>query len=250
MTERMIPMNKMIAIWGSPNSGKTTFATKLAESIYDNYQSTVIVVYADNETPTLPVIFPNYKKEDLFSVGVPLSKTEMTQEDIIKQLVTVKERQNFGFLGFTDGENKYTYPAFDEAKARNLYSVLGTLADYVIVDCTSNLKNPLSKAAIKDADEVIRLATPDLKSMSWYNSQLKLFADPEYRLDRQIQGINAITNDIYLPIDETASHLHFLSFKLPYSWQLKQQTLDGKLIELLKDKNYNEKMKAIVEKII
>ncbi len=28
-------MSKMIAVWGSPNSGKTTFATKLARSIYD-----------------------------------------------------------------------------------------------------------------------------------------------------------------------------------------------------------------------
>ena len=61
-------MAKSIAVWGAPNSGKTTFATKLARAIYDEYQSTVIVVYADMETPALPVVFPNYKKEDLFSV--------------------------------------------------------------------------------------------------------------------------------------------------------------------------------------
>ena len=36
---------KIIAIWGSPHSGKTTFATKLATAIYDNYQATVIVLY-------------------------------------------------------------------------------------------------------------------------------------------------------------------------------------------------------------
>ena len=106
-------MAKFIAIWGSPNSGKTTFATKLARSIYEEYQSTVIVLYADNETPSLPVVFPNYKKEDLFSLGVPLSKTDITAEDVVKQIVTVKNKLNFGFLGFIDGENKYTYPAFD-----------------------------------------------------------------------------------------------------------------------------------------
>lgn len=60
-------MSKLIAVWGTPDSGKTTFATKLARSIYEEYQSTVIVVYADNETPTLPVIFPNYKKEDMIN---------------------------------------------------------------------------------------------------------------------------------------------------------------------------------------
>ena len=61
-------MAKTIAVWGSPNSGKTTFATKLARAIYDEDQSTVSVVYADMETPALPVIFPNYKKEDLYRI--------------------------------------------------------------------------------------------------------------------------------------------------------------------------------------
>ena len=105
-------MSKVIAIWGAPNSGKTTFATKLARSIYDEYQATVIVVYADNETPTLPIIFPNYKKEDLCSVGVALSKTDIDRHEVVKQMVTIKDKQNFAFLGFTDGENKYTYPTF------------------------------------------------------------------------------------------------------------------------------------------
>ena len=120
----------------------------------------------------------------------------------------------------------------------------------MVVDCTSSLKNPISKVAVKDADEVIRLATPELKSMSWYNSQLSVYSDPEFRLDRQIQGVNATTNDVYLPIDEASSHLHFISFKLPYSWKLKQQMLDGKLTQPMQDKNYNEKLKAIVEKVI
>ena len=46
-------MSKVIAVWGAPHSGKTTFATKLARAIYDAYQATVVVVYTDNETPTL-----------------------------------------------------------------------------------------------------------------------------------------------------------------------------------------------------
>lgn len=32
-------MSKLIAVWGTPDSGKTTFATKLARSIYEEYQS-------------------------------------------------------------------------------------------------------------------------------------------------------------------------------------------------------------------
>ena len=90
---------KIIAVWGSPASGKSTFAVKLATAIYDNFESTVIVLFTDLETPMIPVIFPNDKPEDNGSVGVPLSKTDIEKEEIIKNLVTVKSRQNFGFIG-------------------------------------------------------------------------------------------------------------------------------------------------------
>ena len=111
---------KIIAVWGSPHSGKTSFAQKLATPIYDNYQATVIVLYTDLETPTLPVIFPNEKAEDIGSVGIPLSKTEIDTDDVIKNLVTIKERQNFGFIGYREGDNKFTYPRFGKAKAEAL----------------------------------------------------------------------------------------------------------------------------------
>ena len=243
-------MSKTIAVWGSPNSGKTTFATKLALAIYERYQASVIVLYADNETPALPVIFPNYKKEDMFSVGVALAKTDITQEDVIKQLVTVKKKQNLGFLGFTDGENRYTYPSFDEAKAENLVKVISTLADFVIIDCTSNLKNPISKIAIKEADEVIRLASPDLKSVSFFASQLPTIADPAFRLDSQIQGINVPDGELFMPIDEARARLYDPRFVIPYSRSVKQQMLDGKLIEPTGDRKFNERMSAIAEKMV
>jgi len=243
-------MAKFIAIWGSPDSGKTTFSTKLAKTIYDEYQSTVIVVYADNETPTLPILFPNRRKEDIYSLGIILSKTDITQDDIIKQIVTIKGSQNFGVLGFSDGENKYTYPAFDETKVRTLFNVLSTLADYIIIDCTSNLSNSISRYAIKAADEVIRLATPDLKSISYYTSQLQLYTDPIFRLNEHIQGINVPDEDLYMPIEDAKAHLQDLSFTLPYSRAVKQQMLDGKLFAPINDKKYNDKLKQIVNKIV
>jgi MinD superfamily P-loop ATPase len=243
-------MSKVIAVWGAPNSGKTTFATKLARCIYDEYQATVIVVYTDNETPTLPIIFPNYKKEDLCSVGVALAKTDIDRYEVVKQMVTVKDKQNFCFLGFTDGENRYTYPAFDATKVRSLYSVLASLADYVIVDCTSSLKNPLAKVAVREADTVIRLSAPTLKSVSFMASQLPLYADPMFRLEEHIEGINVIDEDLYMPIDEARSHMHDVRFTIPYSRAVKQQMLDGDLYEVVGDKKFNGKFKAIVEKIV
>jgi MinD superfamily P-loop ATPase len=243
-------MSKVIAIWGTPNSGKTTFATKLARAIYDEYQATVVVVYTDYETPTLPIVFPNYKKEELCSIGVALSQTDIDRHEVVKQMVTVKDKQNFAFLGFTDGENKYTYPEFDATKVRTLYSVLETLADFVIIDCTSSLDNQLSKVAIRGADEVIRLSAPTLKSVSYLSSQLPLYIDPMFRLEEHIQGICVTDADLYMPIDEAKSQLHDVRFTIPYCRAVKQQMLDGNLYEVTKDKIFNKKFKAIVEKVV
>ena len=99
-------MAKLVAVWGSPNSGKTTFAVKLASAIYSEYNSTVMLVCPDMETPTLPVLFPNAKRDDLSSIGAALAKTEVTKDDVIRQTVSIKGMQNFGVVGFKDGENK------------------------------------------------------------------------------------------------------------------------------------------------
>ncbi len=243
-------MAKLIAVWGSPHSGKTTFATKLARSIYDEYQSTVVVVYTDMETPVLPVIFPQEKKENLFSLGVPLAGTEITQETVMPQIVTVKGRVNLGFVGFKDGENRYTYPSFDEDKVRALYAVLASLANYIVIDCTSNLGNVLSSVAVKNSDEVIRLASPDLRSISFFASQLPLYANPVFRLERQIQGINVPDADLYMPIEDARAHIEDVRFTIPYSRAVKQQMLDGKLYQPVNDKRFNGKFKAIVEKVV
>ena len=48
---------KIIAVWGSPHSGKTTFATKLATAIYDNYQATALV---EKEIPKLSQCLMDY----------------------------------------------------------------------------------------------------------------------------------------------------------------------------------------------
>lgn len=244
-------MSKVIAIWGSPNSGKTTFDVKLAFCIYEHYKATILVLHTDSQTPALPVLFPNYKADNLYSVGVPLSKPDITQDDVIANIVTVKGKQNLGFLGYKAGENKFTHPEFNEKKAEELLTILQSLADFVIVDCTSVLEqNLLSKISVQQANQVIRLVTPDLKCISYFASQLPLYSDPIYRLERQFVGMNIPCNDVILPVEEVRAHFSELNFTIPYCRQLKQQWLDGNLIKPVSDRKYNSKMKAVAEKLV
>ena len=242
---------KIIAVWGSPNSGKTTFATKLATSIYSSFESTVITLFCDLETPVLPVLFPFHKTEELGSVGVPLSKTEVEQGDIISNLVTVKDMQNFGFLGYKTGENKYSYPKFGRAKAEDLLTELCRLADYVIVDCTSNLEDSIiAQTAIEKAEQIIRLSSPDLKSISFYLSQLPCMSDSKYRLDEHIQGINTPNADVFMPIEEAKAQLGEVSFTVPFSSSVKEQMQQGKLFERSSDKRFESRMRDIAGQVV
>ena len=86
--------------------------------------------------------------------------------------------------------------------------------------------------------------------MSFMASQLPLYADPMFRLEEHIEGINVTDEDLYMPIDEAKSHLHDVRFTIPYSRAVKQQMLDGDLYEVVGDKKFNGKFKAIVEKIV
>ena len=88
-------MGKLIAVWGSPGSGKTTFSVKLAEALYNRSRgkSAVIVVFTDIVTPTIPVIFPNFRSEDVFSVGTILSKPDFFADDVVSNMVIKGEKK-------------------------------------------------------------------------------------------------------------------------------------------------------------
>ena len=117
-------MGKLIAVWGSPDSGKTTFSVKLAEALYNRSRgkSAVIVVFTDIVTPTIPVIFPNFRSEDVFSVGTILTKPDFFADDVVSNMVMTKDRMNLGYLGYKDSENHHSYPEYTDKKAMRLPS--------------------------------------------------------------------------------------------------------------------------------
>lgn len=240
----------VVSVWGSPNAGKTTFATKLSAAFYERFGKTVIVLYSDYETPVLPVIFPNFK-EHLASVGTALSKVEVRQDDVLGCLNTVKGKQDLGFLGFGVGENQRTFPRFERNKAEDLLDTLRSMADIVVVDCVSNLEhNILAATAMETADWVFRLASPDLKSVSWYLSQLPVYSDKKYRCDLHIQGINVPNADLNMPVDELQAHMKRVNFLIPYSSSVKAQMQEGRLYLKSTDRAFEICMSQIAERVV
>lgn len=130
-------MAKIISVIGSPGSGKATVALKLAQELYCSTSNGAVIYLSPSlKVPALGVLFPNYKPDSVFSLGAMFDKTDIFEEDVLNHLVTVKAMNNFGYLGYMTGENKYTYAQLTEDKVSSFFDVLDRMTGYVFVDCT------------------------------------------------------------------------------------------------------------------
>lgn len=228
-------MAKIVAVCGSPSSGKTTAGLKIAQEIYWAAKCPVLFISPDTNTPTLSYLFPRSKDTELFSLGAVLDKTTVTSEDILKQTVNTDSMKNFGFLGLKLGENKYSYAKPTEEKIREFFIACDSIAPIVFVDCSSNFDDLVSEIAMREANVNIQLISPDLRSMGYYSAY-----EDNYNsiADKCIKVINLMDNDIFLPIEEVKAHFKGVDFMLPYCRPLKQQAITGTLIQKIPDSKY------------
>ncbi len=243
-------MGKLITIWGSPNSGKTSVSVKLACMLCrgnDSSEKAVILILTDLITPAVPVLFPNSRAQDLFSLGSVLSKPDITPYDVAANLMTSRNMDNFGVLGYRAGENRHSFPvAYNEEKIEKFYAMLCTMADYVIVDGMSVAENDLlTDTALRRADTIIRIAAPDLKCLSFLMSQSHIEGGQE----KSIQVLNVPSENITAPVSDVASHLGRIYGVLPYSPMLAQQMAEGRMMEPLRDKRYVRNLQMIAERV-
>lgn len=243
----MAANDKILAVWGPPHSGKTTFAVKLAQRLYEESRATVIVLFTDIITPTLPVIFPNHKTSDLYSIGTVLSKTDIYPDDVVSNIVTFKERMNLGFLGYLAGENRYSYPEYTLGKAEALFNVLSEIADYIIVDCMTTPEiSTLTKAAMQNAGTLIKLCTPDLSCLSFYRSQAPLMMSNGCFPEKQYHIMNIPSADVAMLSSDIGEHLGQIDIEIPFSSEIRKQYLEGKLCSPALNRKYMRAIKNAV----
>lgn len=241
-------MAKIIAVCGSPNSGKTTVAFKLAQEVYCNTSDGSVIYLSPSLTvPALGLIFPNYTPDSLFSLGEVIDKTDIFEEDILNHLVTVKNMKNFGCLGYKVDENKYSFAKPTSDKINALFETLSKMAGYIFVECTEDDYSLISQKALSVANEVVFVLSPDLKSMTYYTANKELFGSNE---ERSHKVLNITDRDLFLPIEDVKAQLKNVSCVLPYSRQVRQQLLDGQLYERVSDKKFRKELSILVNKIM
>ena len=218
----------VLAVWGSPGSGKSTVATKIAKYLNDKKKN-VALLLCDMTAPMLPCICPSSELECEKSLGSILAAAHVSETLVKHNCVTHKRLSYLTMVGMLKGENEYTYPPYSETQARELIACLREIAPFVVIDCGSYIANDiLSAVALMESDAVLRLANCDLKSVSYLSSQLPLLRDNKWDADKQYKTASN------LKPDQAGEHigrvLGSVAFQLPHSSELEGQYLAGNLL--------------------
>lgn len=240
----------MLAVWGSPGSGKTVTAVKIAKMLSAKKKN-VILLLCDMTAPMLPCICSPDELECERSLGNILAAARIGENLIKHNLVTLKRSNYLTVLGLLKGENEYSIPPFTEKQAIELLDGLRQIAPYVIVDCGSYIANDiLSAVALMEADSVLRLANCDLKSISYFSSQLPLLKDAKWDADKQYKV--AANVKAFQAADHIGKVLGSVTFKLPYSQELEEQYLAGNLfsdLSLKDSRAFRKELEKIIEEV-
>ena len=240
----------ILAVWGSPGSGKSITAVKLAKALADRKKN-VVLLLCDMTAPMLPCVCPASELDCEQSLGGVLAVPHISDALIKNHCVTHKRMSYLTLLGMKKGENEYTYPPYTEQQAAELLDGLRALVPYVVVDCGSYIANDiLSAVALMESDSVLRLANCDLKSVSYFSSQLPLLKDSRWDADKQYKVASNVKPQ------QAAEHigkvLGSVAFKLPYSQEMEEQYLAGTLLSDLTMKDsrpYRKELDRILKEV-
>ena len=242
--------NQIITVWGNPSSGKTVTSIKMAREL-GLRKKNVILMFCDTIAPDLMMVLPD-KNTDEKSLGSLLSASEITQEKILSKCITLDKNEYISLLGYSQGENSFTYAKYAKDRAVDLLILLRHIADYVVVDCSAFfISDLLSVTAIELADSVIRLSNCNLKALSYFNSSLPLLADRRFNTDKHIKVLSKVKADE--PSELMAEKYNGVMHELPYIEEIAEQYLTGRLFGTLESKQsikYTQTIQQIITSVL
>lgn len=225
--------NKIIAVWGSPGSGKTVTAVKMAKALSEMKKNTLLVG-CDAESPLLPLLMPTRK--DTPSLGDLLAMPSISDIPVLQHCVPCGSNKYLAALGYGKRENIRTYPEYSLRRAGDFISLLRDSADFIVIDCTSHIAwDMLTAAALEEADVTLKVVNPTIKSVSYIQSQEPLLQNSKFHYSGQVNIINNI-----MPEQDYAPVFNFLgnrAYLLPNVPALNEQFDSGQMLDTIFGKN-------------
>lgn len=223
--------DKILAVMGSPGSGKTTIAVKLAATLA-RQKKNVIVVFCDPFTPVVPVLLAPDSIHNT-SLGELLTAPGLTQTNILNACVPVPDSDYISLLGYKSGESLMQYPKITRDKTVELFVSLRYLADYIILDCAAVFEaDPASFVGIEIADRVLRLGTANLKGISYFQTHNPMLKDSRFDKGRFQTAIGCLK--VGQDWESVSGQYGGVGYVLPYVAELEQQDNERTLFQPLK----------------
>lgn len=241
---------QMLAVWGSPCSGKTATAVKLAMELA-SHKKNVVILMCDFTAPAPQTLLPDVTTDGR-SLGELLSLPSISQEEILRRCIPLGKSSYISLLGYQRGDNAFTYAKYAKERAIDLITLLRHVADYIIIDCESAFSfDVLSAVALETADAVLRLCVCDLKSLSYFASALPLLSDSRYASARHIKALSMVK-----PGQDNGEYQNTfggVSYSLPFIPELEEQFYAARLTDELCSKPaaaYNTAIRDIVNNVL
>jgi len=241
-------MSKIISVWGSSGSGKSMFCCILAKALTQSKKK-AIIINADLSTPMLPVWLPDQIIETGVSVGQVLSSPEIDTTLVASKVTVLKSYPFIGLMGFSAGENPLSYPEIKYDTVQRLIAAAAQLVDYVILDCSSNMTNFFTPAAIESADIVLRILTPDLKGINYLKAHQPLLTDVRFKYNEHLTFAGMARP--FHALDEMGHLIGGFDGLLPYGKEIDRCATEGSMFGAISYCNpkYTASLKKVVEVI-
>lgn len=216
----------IIAVWGNAGSGKSTLAIKLANS-FVRLKKDVVLVDTSFIAPQVNIWYPRLDIKAENSLAVLLDNNITSNETLVAKVNLVGN--NLGVVGYAKNYSTNIIPNRSDTVS-DFLSFLPQICDIAIIDCqAAAINDVLSYIALEDyADERIIALTPDLRGLSWYDTNVRMMEENWKNNDKSI--IKAFNQtQITAPVVDIEDAIGSVQYYLPYDRDIHKEMLNGTL---------------------
>lgn len=217
----------IIAVCGNSGSGKSTLAIKLAH-VFASFKKNTVLVDTDFIAPQFNVWYPKKEMFNHTSLAVLLDNNIDIEQTADKMHVI---NENLGVLGYARDFSANAIPRRPDTAAQ-LLACLNEMADVIIVDVQTGFINDILSFEVMSAADVRVIAiTPDIKGLSWYDSNIRMMEESwkanEARTIRVFNKAHA-----HAPLTEIEQIIGEVPYYLPFSHDIEEQMSTGAMSDL------------------
>lgn len=235
----------IIAVCGNGASGKSTLSIKIATELAKRKLNTILID-TDFITPQFNIWYPSQEIFNHSSLAVLLDNN-IDVEAVTDKIHVINE--NLGVLGYARDYSANAMPRRPDTTTQLLAS-LNEIADYIVVDVQTGFINDiLSFEVMSTADTRIIAISPDLKGLSWYDSNIKMMEEAWKNSDAHtIKVFNKTYTQA--PLTEIEQIIGDVAYYLPLSNEIEEQMHTGTMDDLSPNQSSAKKYTSIVQSIV